>query len=331
MKNNYINHVVFAIDSSGSMQGLSDQVVKVFENQISYLASRSKEVDQETRVSVYTFSDDVKNIIYDRDCLRLGSIKDIYRAEGGTALIDAAILSINDLEKTATLYGDHSFLIYVLTDGMENRSRNTPDKLKEMIEKLPDNWTMAVFVPNAVGVSESKKAGFAPNNIALWSTTKDGLNEVGEVMKKATDTYFAARSSGLKGTKNLFNLNTNLSKGKVEKALAELPANSYKTLIVRKDGIDIKSFVESWKIDFRVGSNYFQLTKPEKVQASKNILVKNKLNGKVFYGDEARTLLGIPNHEVKVAPASFKDFDIFVQSTSVNRKLVKDTHLIVMN
>jgi acetolactate synthase regulatory subunit len=331
MKNTYINHVVFAIDASGSMESLREQVSKVFDSQIAYLAKRSKEVDQETRVSVYMFNERTTNIIYDRDCLRLGSIKDSYRPMGGTALIDATILSIEDLEKTATLYGDHSFLIYVLTDGMENRSVNTPDALKNKLQKLADNWTVAVFVPNALGISESKKFGFPADNIAVWSTTQDGLDEVGEVMKKATDSYFTARSTGVRGTKNLFNLNPNLSKAAVVNNLTELDPKTYQGLIVRKDGIDIKSFVESWKIPFRLGSNYFQLTKPEKVQASKNILVKNKMNGKVFYGSEARNLLGLPNHEVKVAPASFQDFDIFVQSTSVNRKLVKDTMLIVLN
>jgi Mg-chelatase subunit ChlD len=56
MNKHLINHIVFVVDESGSMQLLSKDVVKVFDSQIQHLAQRSQELDQETRVSVYLFN-----------------------------------------------------------------------------------------------------------------------------------------------------------------------------------------------------------------------------------------------------------------------------------
>ena len=53
---NIINHIVLVLDASTSMTHLSDELIKVADNQISYLAQRSKELDQETRITVYSFA-----------------------------------------------------------------------------------------------------------------------------------------------------------------------------------------------------------------------------------------------------------------------------------
>jgi Mg-chelatase subunit ChlD len=68
---NYINHVVLVLDESASMTNHKRDLVRVADGQIEYLARRSQELDQETRVSVYVFSNEVKCLIYDKDVLRL--------------------------------------------------------------------------------------------------------------------------------------------------------------------------------------------------------------------------------------------------------------------
>lgn len=331
MKQNYINHIAILLDGSGSMHGLIREVVKVFDAQIKNLAQRSKEMNQETRVTVYQFDDDVECLAYDLDVLRIPDISKEYRANGGTALIDATLKCIDDLEKTATLYGDHSFLVICLTDGEENRSYNAASKLAAKIKSLPDNWTLGVFVPNAYGVSEAKKFGFPANNIQQWNTDAKGMQEVGKVIAQVTDNYMVARSKGIRGTKSLFNLDTSaLSTNVVKTALEELRPSEYMLLTVHKDAV-IKDFVESWTKDtYRPGSAYYQLTKSETVQAYKQICVQNKRSGKIYTGANARQLLGLPNSEVKISPAQHPDFDLFIQSSSLNRKLIGGTKLIVL-
>ena len=328
---NYINHIVFVVDASGSMNGLTNEVVKVFDAQIKHLALRSKELDQETRVTVYLFNNNVSCLIYDKDVLRLPSLKDYYHANGGTALIDGTITALDDLALTPQKYGDHAFLTYVLTDGEENSSRNTQFNLSDKLKKLADNWTVAVLVPNQTGVHEAKKFGFPANNIQIWSATVGGVEKAGETIKAATDNFMAARAKGLRSTKNLFDLDvTKLDSTTVATTLTQLAATQYLLIPVQSDSV-IKPLVESWtKQPYVSGASYYQLTKPEKIQSYKQICVQDKVNGKVYSGVNARNLLNLPNQEVKVNPASHGTFDIFVQSTSVNRKLIKGTKLLVI-
>lgn len=327
----YINHVVFVIDRSGSMGGMESEVIKVFDSQISVLAQRSKELDQETRASVYLFADTVECIVYDKDVLRLPSLKNLYNVYGGTAMIDGTLKALEDLAKTPELYGDHAFLTYVLTDGYENQSRHTAGDISKKLSGLPENWTVAVLVPNQQGVFEAKKFGFSPNNIQIWNTDAKGISEIGKTISKTTDAFMQARATGVRGTKNLFSLDTsNLNTKTVAAKLEEIKAADYTILPVRQDAV-IKEYIESWtKEAYRQGSAYYELTKKEKVGAGKQIAVQNKLNGKVYSGLSARQVLGLPNTEVQVAPAATTEYTIFVQSTSVNRKLIKGTNILVL-
>jgi hypothetical protein len=328
---NYINHIVFVVDASTSMHSLSNETVKVFDSQIKHLATRSKELDQETRVTVYLFSSTIKCLIYDKDVLRLPSLKEHYNASGNTALIDGTVTALDDLATTPQKYGDHAFLVYVMTDGEENNSRNTTATLSTKIKNLPDNWTVAVLVPNQTGVHEAKKFGFPANNIQVWSAVQGGVEKAGETIKAATDNFMKARATGVRGTKNLFDLDiTKLTKSAVMNSLNELNPTDYHLLPVQTDSV-IKPFVESWtKVSYVNGSAYYQLTKPEKVQSYKQIAIQDKVNGKIYSGVNARTMLNLPAQEVKVNPASHGTYDIFVQSTSFNRKLIKGTKLLVI-
>lgn len=327
---NYINHIALVIDASGSMTHLQNQVIAVADNQIKYLAQRSQELDQETRVTVYTFANKVECVAYDKDALRLPSLGSGYRPDGGTALVDATVKALSDLAQTATLYGDHAFLIYVLTDGEENASTLRSTALKERIDKLPENWTLAVFVPNQNGVFEAKRFGFPAQNISVWDTSARGIAEVGETMRKATDAYMTQRATGTRGSKNLFTLDAaNLTKANVNRQLVKKTPDQYTAIPVRKEA-QIHEVVEKFtRKPYVLGSAFYQLTKRETVQAQKSVAVREKASGNLYVGTHARTLLNLPDHEVKVTPADHDSFDIFIQSQSVNRKCLVGTVVVI--
>jgi hypothetical protein len=65
------------------------------------------------------------------------------------------------------------------------------------------------------------------------------------------------------------------------------------------------------------------------VEAQKEIVVRNVSSGKLYGGRNARHLLSLPDYTVKVAPDKYSNYEIFVQSTSVNRKLVPGTTVLV--
>lgn len=332
MSTNYINHIAFVLDASGSMAQYRDAVIHVFDSQVKTLAKSSVDLDQETRVSIYTFSyaQRINNVVYDKDVMRLPSIAKSYQPDGGTALIDATIKAIDDLKKTATLYGDHAFLVYVLTDGVENDSRATAAALRDLLKGLPNNWTIAVLVPDATGVHHSKSVGFAPGNILQWDVSEKGLEEAGEKISKATSFYMAARATGVRSTSNLFTVDTtNLKSETVNKKLDHLSPTQFHLLDVTKTA-EIRPFVESAGLTYVKGKSFYQLTKKEEVQGYKEICIQNKISGYVYHGQQARDLLGLPATTVKVAPAAIDKFNIYIQSTSVNRKLMPGTKLLVL-
>lgn len=328
---NYINHIALVVDGSGSMAHLKSTVVKVFDSEIAHLRERSVALKQETRISIYVFNTSVECVVFDMDVMRMGSIKEYYDTFGGTALIDATASAVADMKKLPELYGDHAFLVYVITDGEENASRATVGHLSGILKALPEHWTVACLVPDAKGMHEAKKFGFPSDNVQIWSTTGGGLEEVGRGFRSAMSNYMDARAKGVRGTKSLFTLDaTNLNKSAVKSKLAEIHPNSYSILHVRQDESVIKPFVETWGMAYRVGSAYYELVKPEIVQPQKFVCVQETKTGKVYEGTSARELIGLPAYEVKVNPVDHPDWRIFVQSTSVNRKLPKGTQVLVM-
>jgi len=332
-KKKIINHVAIVLDDSGSMVGLRNKVVTMFDEQVASLKRASAANKQDTRLSVYTFGSHTSRVLFEVPLGEAGSIAASYRAnQGSTALIQAMHSVITDFESINTRYGDHSFLIYVLTDGGENVDPTGGPYLRDRIEKLNDDWTLAVLVPNSYCQMEAVKFGFSKGNAQIWETTEQGLSDVSAKVNETHGTYMSFRSAGIKSTKTLFTLPAQLTKTEVRRKLEPIPAKDYNTIPVRKydEGKEIKEFVEKMTGEaYRVGSAYYQLTKPEKIQPSKTIAVVDKQTGQMFSGPTARSLLSLPAYEVKVAPADYAHLDVFVQSHSTNRHLVANTHLVV--
>ncbi|MFF7177997.1 vWA domain-containing protein [Streptomyces sp. NPDC008121] len=338
---NYINHVALVLDASSSMSHLSRKVVEVADQQIEYLARRSRELDQETRVTVYVFADTVECVIYDKDVLRMPSLKQLYRVGGMTALLAAALKSQRELAQTAQLYGDHSFLTFVLTDGQENASHRCPDApatdpralvaaVAEMAATQEQNWTLAVLVPDQMGKREAMQCGFPKDNIAIWdATSTQGLEEAGQVIREATEKFMVGRTKGIRGSRAVFTTGAETVNQDTIKAAGLTPVDpsAYQLIPVTRD-----TAIRDWVVEsghtYRSGSAFYQLNKSEKVQARKQIAVLEKKTDQVYTGPEARTLLGLPDAEVRLKPDHNDDFTIFVQSTSVNRKLTPHTRLL---
>lgn len=132
---NKINHIALVLDASSSMEHLRPAVIKVADAQIAHLAERSKELNMETRITVYTFADATKCVVYDMDVLRLPSIAEFYTPYGWTALMDATVQSQLDLGHTWEGYGDHSYFTIVITDGLENKSKLYKSQFSPMIKE----------------------------------------------------------------------------------------------------------------------------------------------------------------------------------------------------
>ncbi len=332
---NIINHIGLVLDASASMAPHVRDLIKVADGQIKHLATRSQELDQETRISVWTFSEStlIKCVVWDKDVLRLPSIAEFYRTSGRTAFIDATLQSISDLSETPERYGDHSFLVYVLTDGEENASRMPASALTTVISRLKDHWTMAALVPNANAKHEAKRFGFPAGNIEVWDTASGtGVAEVGERIRAATDNYMLGRSTGLRSTTGLFSTDATAVNAQTiaQAGLVPLKRGQYMLVPVPQD-TDIKSFTEACGHTYKLGRGFYELMKRETIQPAKEIVVVERAKtARVYAGRDARQMIGLPDMEVRVEPDHNPDYKIFVQSTSINRKLIAGTKYLYL-
>lgn len=114
-----------------------------------------------------------------------------------------------------------------------------------------------------------------------------------------------------------------------------VPAGRFQVISV-ESADSIKGFVEKNGITYKVGKAFYELTKTEEVQQYKEIILQDKISGDMYYGDDARKHLGLKPqcerkgdyaHE-KLRPVKDDEYRVFVQSTSVNRKLVAGTNLL---
>lgn len=327
----FINHISIVVDRSASMSHHRQAVVSVFDRELEHLKKRSIELNQETRISIYLFDDVVNCLTFDMDVMRFNSLAGHYNIGGNTALLDAVGKSIEDNRKLPELYGDHAFLQYVITDGQENRSKfYNVNSIKSWLDGLPDNWTNAVLVPDKRGIEYAEKYGFSRGSIGVWDTTSvDALAKAGSQFTQAVDNYMTSRALGIRGTKSFFTLDTTTLTKEEPKKLKEIPPTSFKIFSVTKDA-PIREYINSVTgTPYKIGSGYYQATKNVVIQDYKNILVQNVTSGKVYSGASLRTLLGLPSDTVEVAPGNHKEWNIFIQSTSVNRKLFGGTLVLV--
>lgn len=327
---NIINHFGVVIDESASMGSHQGSVVKVVDGLVRHLAKTSEDLNQETRLSVWAFNSrgTARCLVWDIDVLRMPSIDGMYNPKGMTALVDCTLLAVEDLQTVPQKYGDHSFVLYVITDGQENNSFNRYKLTPAYVNALPDNWTMAVFVPNQQGVQYAKTFGFPSDNISIWDTNSmTGFEDVGQVIKTTSTTLMKDRKLGIRGSKSLFKLNT-VSQAEISKNLNPVSYLNYWMFPVGQDG-RIDDFVTN-KLGrpYKLGEAYYQLMKTETIQPQKQIAILS--NGQVYVGKDARKLLGLPDDVVKVKPEEHTNYVIFVQSTSTNRKLIRGTQLLVL-
>lgn len=92
---------------------------------------------------------------------------------------------------------------------------------------------------------------------------------------------------------------------------------------------DIKGFVENNNLPFKKGRGFYSLIRSELVQENKEVILQDKMTGDLFTGDYARNLIGVPTGtRGNAKPTAIVDYNVFIQSTSINRKLKAGTKFL---
>ncbi len=109
---------------------------------------------------------------------------------------------------------------------------------------------------------------------------------------------------------------------------------SYNNIRIIKscDDANIKDVCSRNNIEYKNGNIYYEFLKAEKINNKKRIILMDKRNNDLFEGGCARDIMGLSNLDdnidINIKPGALPDFIIFIQSTSPNRKILKNQMII---
>jgi hypothetical protein len=326
-------------DHSGSMSSLVKGAMKDYNDLIKQLRSASDEEGIDTIVNTVTFGELFTGIKKEAVNSSLNAIKLLtsYTANGSTPLFDAVGELITMMENVPDSKEPNvNFLVQIVTDGEENTSSKwTADSLLSKIKKLQatDKWTFTFRVPKGYAKALSNKLGVPLGNIQEWEQTDKGIKESSTQTVGAIKRFYAQTSKGVTSSANFYADLSDVSIKDIKSTLDEISAQVYfYNIPYEEEGIEIRDFVESFTpFAYQLGCGFYQLTKKVEVQGYKKIALRHQISGKVFSGDadDARDLLGLPKGgTIKLVPGNHGSYDIFIQSTATNRKLVSGTQLM---
>lgn len=256
---------------------------------------------------------------------------DAWETPGGTPLWDGVGNMIELLESLPDANNeDVSFLVSTTTDGEEYHSSiytKAALAMKIAEKQRTGRWTFVFRVPKgARGMIDG--LGVPQDNIVEWETTQAGMAKSTAQTTQAVNAFYSARSAGAKSS-NVFYTNT----AAVDTSKLADISSEVSLYIVgdSQDGIHIRDFILTKRMEFLIGAAFYQLTKTgARVSPSKLILIRDRQTGQVFAGKDARQMLGLDTlNNARIHPNHGNgNYDIFIQSESVNRKLVKGTGVL---
>lgn len=247
-----------------------------------------------------------------------------WRASGGTPLFSGTLELIKMFESLPDANESHvNFLIRLTTDGEDTSGAEAALAAKIAEKQRLGNWTFTARIPRN-GRRYLNGLNIPAGNITEWDTTEAGLRAATAQDEVATRSFFAATKSGAKSSSVFY---TNAAAVNTQ-ALKDISAETTLYINGQKsedfDGIEIKDFILARRQQYLVGAAFYQLVKLEaRVQPNKLILIREKSTGKVYAGAEARKMIGLDTvNNARVHPQhGGADIDIFIQSTSTNRKI----------
>lgn len=327
------NYIGFVNDHSGSMRPLVGAAIKDYNTMVTAIKEAASREQQDTIVSTVGFgfsgSTPVKRQVVISNPHVLKPV-DNWPCQGNTPLYDG-IGSMIELFESLPDSDDPqvSFLVLITTDGEENNSRKySSAMLQTKIEVLQatGRWTFVCRVPRSLRQSLTH-LGIPAANIQAWDTSNSGLEQSTQATTTAMNNYFTARSQGVRSSTAFYADAQQVDLSKLTDVSKEV------SLYVVPDadmGIEIRPFILRHRMEHLKGAAFYQLTKTEpRVQHDKLIAIRDRSTGKIYAGKDARQMIGLPtDRNARLHPGDHGNYDIFIQSNSVNRKLVAGTGVL---
>lgn len=327
------NYIGMIRDHSGSMYSLARAAQRDYNDTVSAIQAAAVANNQDTIVSVVRCGGTVQREVVNSNVKVLQPLTS-YSASGGTPLF-ASVLEIISILKAVPDYNDEnvSFLVMATTDGQATDPENA-SRLVSAIRELQgtDRFTFVFRVPRGYS-SQLTRYGIQPGNILEWDQTERGMQVAQQANTQAFNEYFVNRGTGMKSTSKFYANLADVDLKDVQTQLTDISGSAqFFPVSSAEHEMQIRDFVES-KLNgapMVKGGAFYQLVKTEpKVQDYKRIAIRSKADGKVYAGDAARDMLALPKiGTCRLAPDELGDFEVYIQSTSTNRKVAAGTNLM---
>lgn len=336
MKKNYVS---FVVDASGSMYPYTAKMRELLTSMTNSVIANS--AGQDTKVRYEFFGSRLENrhdfqtynpLKYPSTDFTKTPVVPEYNPTGNTALNDAIMRTIEKHQRyKPSLLGDVAHLIIILTDGEENDSDTSSTVVAEAIRKAQTTgvYTFAFNAPPRHKNVIARLYEIPAENIREWEQSNTGFAETQRINDIGTQTYFTSRKLGSTASTSYYVTDLSSISSKDLNDCDDFTKRLRSYVVPRECRID--EFVNNVAPPFIRGAAFYQLTKPEKIQQHKQLVIRPKGTQRYYGGNHVKELLGIPLFkDVKVEPGNHANYDLFVQSTSDNRKLVRGSHVLVV-
>jgi len=327
-------HVAFCIDESGSVTRIVKPLVEAYNQTVIDIRNAVLDEGQEASMTALAFGDRVlkHRILYVGQ--QVQTVKPLKSTDlnpsGMTPLFDSVYRGIKKLEELDDGKEDTSLIVSVVTDGQENSSFDPgiSATIKLIEEKTAsDRWTFTFLVPNGQEITFARNFNIPIGNIQGWDTeTAEGTKNAFIVSSAAYRGFFKEKTATGVGkkmaSKSFYSSTADLTVRTARSELSEITRQVvfYTANTDRK----IREVILDASKEWIKGAAFYALIKTEKkVQPYKMVALRVKTSGKVYSGQAARDMLGIgqATGTVRLVPGDHGKFDVFIQSTSVNRKI----------
>lgn len=319
-------HVGISRDHSASMRSLAEAARKDYNQLLTNIQDGNK-ISESTLTTVICGDHSSRASVssHTQPAMNAKPLTAYDTPGGSTPLFDSIGLLINEL-KTINAGPNDAFLVMIVTDGAENSSKqwNQTSIVSEIRAlQATDKWTFVFRVPKGHRRTV-ENWGIDAGNIQEWETSTRGMEAASVQSSVAMASYYGAtRALGQTSTSKFFTDASAVTDKALKRSLVDVSSEVKILSVGLADNNVIRPFIkDKLGIELKKGSAFYQLIKTETVQPQKDILIRVKKNGAIYFGPAARDLIGLPHSgNIRVAPGNHGDYDIYVQSTSVNRVL----------
>lgn len=188
-----LTELVFILDKSGSMGGLESDTIGGY----NAMLEKQKAVDGECLITTVLF-DNSYEILHDRIDIRAVRplTEEEYQVGGTTALLDAIGRTIHKISNaqrhTAEEYRAEKVLFVIITDGLENSSREySPEKVRAMIERQKAEycWEFIFLGANIDSVETAGRFGISASRAQNYHADRNGVKLNFKVMSDVVTAY----------------------------------------------------------------------------------------------------------------------------------------------